>query len=141
MPTKDKKCAATLVSRRCGRPRAPKRRFPSLIQPLRFAYSFFIRVGVIWIYEVLRRASRLTAHREAERGIVPMTLEIQEQSLWLVPMGMAICFMVWVLWGLLKETRRRNHANGRVIHAEFISPNVRSVSRDRHLQFPRSHGL
>ena len=35
-----------------------------------------------------------------------MTVEVHEQTLWLVPVGMAIGFMLWVLWHWLKEERR-----------------------------------
>jgi hypothetical protein len=66
-----------------------------------------------------------------------MTVVIQEQLLWLVPAGMAICFMFWVLWNLLKEERRRDHANDRVIRAEFILHNTRYADHERLAQFRR----
>ncbi len=39
-----------------------------------------------------------------------MTLEIHEQTLWLVPVGLAVGFMVWVLWNWWREEHRANGA-------------------------------
>jgi hypothetical protein len=102
------------------------------IEPLRFAYSFFIGMGASWIYEVFRPACRTT-----ERGIVSMTLQIGTESLWLAPLGMAIYFMLWVLCSWWREQHRRSHAYGRVIRAEFILPNARHTDHERLLRFPR----
>ena len=35
-----------------------------------------------------------------------MTIEIHDQALWLIPVGMAVSFMLWVLWQWWKEERR-----------------------------------
>jgi hypothetical protein len=37
-----------------------------------------------------------------------MTLEIHEQTLWLIPVGFAVGFMVWVLWHWWLEEHRSN---------------------------------
>jgi hypothetical protein len=66
-----------------------------------------------------------------------MTVEIQEQSLWLVPAGLAICFMVWVLWSWWREERRRSRSNDRVIRTEFVLPNARHADYGRTLRFRR----
>jgi hypothetical protein len=39
-----------------------------------------------------------------------MTLEIHEQTLWLIPVGLAVSFMVWVLWNWWREEHRPNDA-------------------------------
>jgi hypothetical protein len=39
-------------------------------------------------------------------GIASMTIEIHEQTLWLIPVGLAVGFMVWVLWNWWREERR-----------------------------------
>jgi len=44
--------------------------------------------------------------REAERGFVSVTVEVHEESLWLIPVSIAIAFMLWVLWHWWKEERR-----------------------------------
>ena len=69
------------------------------------------------------------------KGGLPMTVEIQEQSLWLIPFVLAICFLVWVLWGLLKEQSRQKDANSRVIRTEFILPNARHADHEPLLRF------
>ena len=38
-----------------------------------------------------------------------MTLEIHEQSLWLIPVGLAVSFMVWVLLNWWREEQHPNH--------------------------------
>jgi hypothetical protein len=35
-----------------------------------------------------------------------MTLEIHEQTLWLIPVGLAVSFMIWVLLNWWQEGRR-----------------------------------
>jgi hypothetical protein len=44
--------------------------------------------------------------RRAERGIVSMTVEIREQTLLLIPVSLAVGFMVWVLWNWWREEHR-----------------------------------
>ncbi len=39
-----------------------------------------------------------------------MTLEIHEQTLWLIPVGLAVGFMVWVLWQWWREEHRPSDA-------------------------------
>jgi hypothetical protein len=39
----------------------------------------------------------------AEGGIASMTIEIHEQTLWLIPVILAVGFMVWVLWNWWRE--------------------------------------
>jgi hypothetical protein len=38
-----------------------------------------------------------------------MTLEIHEQTLWLIPVGLAVSFMVWVFSNWWREERRPSH--------------------------------
>lgn len=40
-----------------------------------------------------------------------MTLEIHEQTLWLIPVGLAVGFMVWVLWHWWLEDHPRKEAD------------------------------
>jgi len=35
-----------------------------------------------------------------------VTIEIHEQTLWLIPVSVAVSFMLWVLWHWWKEERR-----------------------------------
>jgi len=35
-----------------------------------------------------------------------VTVEFHEESLWLIPVGFAVYFMVWVLWHWWKEEHR-----------------------------------
>jgi len=39
----------------------------------------------------------------AEGGIASMTIEIHAQTLWLIPVSLAVGFMVWVLWNWWRE--------------------------------------
>ena len=39
-----------------------------------------------------------------------MTLEIHEQTLWLIPVGLAVSFMIWVLLNWWHEEHRPNDA-------------------------------
>ena len=66
-----------------------------------------------------------------------MTVVFEEQSLWLIPAVLSVCFMLWVLWGWWREERRRDHAKGRVIRAELILPNARHADHNRTLRFQR----
>ncbi len=38
-----------------------------------------------------------------------MTLEIHEQTLWLIPVGLAVSFMVWVFLNWWREERHPSH--------------------------------
>jgi hypothetical protein len=46
------------------------------------------------------------ADGRAEGGIASMTIEIHEQALWLIPVSLAVGFMVWVLWNWWSEEHR-----------------------------------
>ena len=41
-----------------------------------------------------------------------MTLEIHEQTLWLIPVGLAVSFMVWVFLNWWREERHPSHGEG-----------------------------
>jgi hypothetical protein len=45
-----------------------------------------------------------------------MTIEIHEQTLWLIPVGLAVSFMIWVFLNWWQEERRpndsRNYSSG-----------------------------
>ncbi len=43
------------------------------------------------------------AGQRAEGGIASMTMEIHAQTLWLIPVSLAVGFMVWVLWNWWRE--------------------------------------
>ena len=45
---------------------------------------------------------------ETERGTVTMAVEFQAESLLLIPVGLGISFMLWVLWNWHKEEKRRS---------------------------------
>jgi hypothetical protein len=66
-----------------------------------------------------------------------MTVQLDTESLWLVPFGMAICFMFWVLLSWWREQRRRNNANDRIIRAELILSNGRHPNPERLFRLPR----
>jgi hypothetical protein len=36
-------------------------------------------------------------------------LEFDAVTLWLIPVGIALWFMIWVLWNWRREERRRDH--------------------------------
>jgi hypothetical protein len=38
-----------------------------------------------------------------------MKLEIDAIALWLIPVGIALWFMIWVLWHWQKEEHRQSH--------------------------------
>ena len=40
-----------------------------------------------------------------------MTLEIHEQTLWLIPVGLAVSFMVWVFLNWWREERHPSHVD------------------------------
>jgi len=66
-------------------------------------------MGIIWLHEVLRAFPEMQGPQQGrglKRGIVSMTLEIHEQTLWLIPVGLAVSFMVWVLLNWWQEERR-----------------------------------
>jgi hypothetical protein len=54
---------------------------------------------------------------EGGRRDFSMTIEFQEQTLWLLPLGLAVSFMLWVLWHFFKETRRQSGSNLPAIQA------------------------
>jgi hypothetical protein len=65
-----------------------------------------------------------------------MTIEIHEQTLWLIPVGLAVGFMVWVLWNWWREEhhmvgRRTEARNQRVINLPAVSA-PSSEARDWH---------
>ena len=74
--------------------------------------------------------------RRAEGGIASMTIEIHEQTLWLIPVSLAVGFMVWVLWNWWREEhhmadRRSEALRQRVINLPApMAPN--SEARDWH---------
>ena len=65
-----------------------------------------------------------------------MTIEIHEQTLWLIPVGLAVGFMVWVLWNWWREEhhmadRRAEARPQRVINLP-APPAPSSDARDWH---------
>ena len=65
-----------------------------------------------------------------------MTIEIHEQTLWLIPVGLAVGFMVWVLWNWWREEhhivdRRTEERHQRAINLPGV-PAPSSVARDWH---------
>jgi hypothetical protein len=43
-------------------------------------------------------------------GIASMTIEIHEQTLLLIPVSLAVGFMVWVLWNWWREEHRKTES-------------------------------
>ena len=56
--------------------------------------------------------------RRAEGGIASMTIEIHEQTLWLIPVGLAVGFMVWVLWNWWREEHPKKERRIRDLRVE-----------------------
>jgi len=85
---------------------------PLFIDLLQIGYPFFTEKGVLWLHGVLRATGRckIGGAKGTERGIVSMTLEIHEQTLWLIPVGFAVSFLVWVLWHWWREGHHPNDA-------------------------------
>jgi hypothetical protein len=50
-----------------------------------------------------------------------MTIEIHEQTLWLIPVGLAVGFMVWVLWNWWREERRIGERRIEARHQRVIN--------------------
>ena len=106
------------MSRRAGTGQGLVTHNPALTNPLRIGYSILTRKGAIWMYEVIgtARDGFRVAHRRPERGIVAMTIEIHEQTLWLIPVGLAVTFMIWVFLNWWQEERHpndgRNYSSG-----------------------------
>jgi len=46
---------------------------------------------------------------EAVRGFIAMKLEFDAVALWLIPVGIALWFMIWALWNWRMEERRHGH--------------------------------
>lgn len=118
----DKKCAAGSVSRR-GRGRwSQKRTLRSLWSPYEPAtpslqeWASSGRTRSPWM-----RDTRRAVHRRTERRIVAMTMEIHEQTLWLIPVCIAVSFMVWVLWSWWRE-ERHSSARSELIHPARPAP-------------------
>jgi hypothetical protein len=65
------------------------------------------------------------AGRRAEGGIASMTIEIHEQTLWLIPVGLAVGFMFWVLWNWWRE---EHHPNERRIEESRIDQRQRVIN-------------
>jgi hypothetical protein len=59
------------------------------------------------------------AGRRAEGGIASMTFEIHEQTLWLIPVSLAVGFMVWVLlnWWREEHPKKRSRIEDQRIDA------------------------
>ena len=62
-----------------------------------------------------------------------MTLEIHEQTLWLIPVGLAVSFMVWVLWNWWREEHHPNDA-GQTHSSEAEAFQYRSSGRAQERQ-------
>jgi hypothetical protein len=65
-----------------------------------------------------------------------MTIEIHEQTLWLIPVSLAVGFMVWVLWNWWREEHRTNERHLEARHQRVINlptePAPSSEARDWH---------
>lgn len=77
------------------------------------------------------REMNAVKRRWAERGIVSMTVDLHEQSLWLIPVSLAVGFMVWVLWNWWREERRIEGGRQRGIN-QRVQPAPSSEALDWH---------
>jgi H+/Cl- antiporter ClcA len=41
-----------------------------------------------------------------KRGALSAVMEFNKEVLWLVPVAIAVCFLLWVLWNWMREERR-----------------------------------
>ncbi len=56
------------------------------------------------MHEALRVGLRCRPRTGGQKGgIASMTIEIHAQTLWLIPVGLAVGFMLWVLWNWWRE--------------------------------------
>ncbi len=53
-----------------------------------------------------------------------MTVELNENAPWLILVGLAICFMLWVLWNWWKEERRRGNSFARLTSPDRPTPSI-----------------
>ena len=92
------------------------------MEPLRFAYSVLTGIGAYWKHWVFRGARTMSAAAGPKRT-VSMTIDFNEKSLWLIPAGLAILFMLWVLWNWRREERRRDRSITRLTFPDRPAPN------------------
>jgi hypothetical protein len=97
----------------------------ALTNPLRIDYPFLTGKGVISIHGALRVAlGRMQRARERKGGIASMTIEIHEQTLWLIPVSLAVGFMVWVLWNWWREEHPKKESRIEIRRADEPHPRV-----------------
>ena len=67
-----------------------------------------------------------------------MTIEIHEQTLWLIPVSLAVGFMVWVLWNWWREEhpKKESHIESRRIEDRHIEYQRIDARRSRVINLP-----
>ena len=103
----DKKCADYSVSRRASAGRRPAACrgflfYGALTNCLLRPYAKRRQLKAMGLPE-----GRNGGRKEEEL----MTVELHEKSLWLIPVGLAIFFMLWALWNWWREERRQKHSS------------------------------
>ncbi len=130
----DKKCADCSMSRRRQRHALWARRRPAARREI----SFLDGTLTIWLLRPYKKRRHLEAlglpgsiqdechgaRRGTERGTVSMTVELNENAPWLILVGLAICFMLWVLWNWWKEERRRGNSFARLTSPDRPTPSI-----------------
>ena len=90
------------------------------------------------MHEALRSACDEGRGRESRRGIASMTIEIPEQTLWLIPVSLAVGFMVWVLWNWWREEhpKKVSRVESRRVHDRPIGDQRSEMRRPRAINLP-----
>ena len=92
------------------------RLWTSLTEALQIPCSILIPCGASlihgvtnsWMYGLMGAPNPLTqaAHPALKSGATPMRIDFDAETLWLIPLGIALWFLVWVLWRWWLESRR-----------------------------------
>ena len=81
-------------------------------KPLLFAYSPFIEGGFSLRKRILRRNRGATTGARPHldgRWEAPMPMDsLHLESLWLIPLALAVSFLMWVIWNIEKDIRRQS---------------------------------
>jgi len=65
-----------------------------------------------------------------------MTLEIHEQTLWLIPVGLAVSFMIWVFLNWWQEERHPNDGRNFSSGAEAFQYRTFEREKERQIDSP-----
>ena len=82
-------------------------RLAVLTSPLRFRYPLFTQKGVLWNRAFHgTRAVRAAISVEDRKECAAMEIRSDTELFWLVPLGLALWFLIWALWNWWREERR-----------------------------------